>query len=44
LALVDVGDGGLAPGQSINVELAFHVVRPGGTPINLAPQAYVGGN
>jgi hypothetical protein len=44
LVHVDAGAGGLAPGQSINVALAFHVVRTGGTPMALAPQAYVGGN
>jgi hypothetical protein len=42
LARVDVGAGGLAPGQSVNVELAFHVVRPGGTAMGWAAQAYTG--
>jgi Bacterial Ig-like domain (group 3)/Putative Ig domain len=40
--LIDVGDGGLAPGQSIPVDLQFHVVRSGSYSFGYNAEIYTG--
>ncbi len=40
--LIDVGDGGLAPGQSINVDLQFHVARGGSFSFGYNAEIYTG--